>query len=474
MVVVLPAYIFQNKDIIMNSNILNEDIMILIVEDDDDQRELITSILSAEDYQVLSANSVESAILLIKEHVFDVIFSDWNLGNLSGIDLLNYVKKNQPNLGFAIATAYGTIAHAVDAIQQGADDYLPKPFQRQTLLLTIDKAFKASQLKKKNHQLSLQLNEQHQLSSIIGRAPCMQKVYQRIKRVSATNATVLILGESGTGKELCARSLHEMSSRNNKPFIAINCGAIPESLAEAELFGAEKGAFTGASAVRQGKFEAANDGTLFLDEIGELPISLQSKVLRLLQEGTVTRLGSHKEIKLNIRIIAATHKNLEQQVKLNEFREDLFYRLNVIPITMPALRERQEDIAQLTEHFIKLHSKRHNTPAPQLTKETYRALLDYYWPGNVRELSNKIERFVLLDDKQELINSLNTINNIDSDNNEMSYFTLPSAGINWQAFECQCLSDALKQTNGNKTKAAAFLQMSYKAFLYRLEKYQLT
>ena len=455
----------------MNKENIKANIAILVVEDDSDQRELITNLLAAEQYQVQSADSVESAILLIQQHAFDVIFSDWNLGGLSGLDLLNYVKKNHAHIGFAIATAYSTVSHAVEAIQQGADDYLAKPFQRQTLLLTIDKVFKAGQLKKQNQTLSQQLNEQNQLSNIIGRAPCMQKVYQRINRVSATDATVLILGESGTGKELCARSLHQMSSRNNKPFIAINCGAVPESLAEAELFGAEKGAFTGANTTRVGKFEAAHGGTLFLDEIGELPLSLQPKLLRLLQESTVTRLGSHDEIKLDVRIIAATHKNLEKLVQTGDFREDLFYRLNIIPITMPALRERQEDIPQLIEYFIALHSKRHNCPAPVLNQQSYRALLDHYWPGNVRELSNRVERFVLLDDEQELINNLNNDHHTNANNN--IDFTLPSSGLNWQAFECQCLADALKQNEGNKTKAAAFMQMSYKAFLYRLEKYQL-
>ncbi len=457
----------------MNDNNQKVNISILVVEDDPDQRELITNILSAEQYQVQSADCVESAILLIKRHNFDVIFSDWNLGNLSGLDLLNYVKKNHPYIGFAIATAYSTVAHAVEAIQQGADDYLAKPFQRQTLLLTINKAIKSGQLKKQNQQLSQQLNEQNQLSNIVGKAACMQKVYQRINRISATDATVLILGESGTGKELCARSLHEMSSRNNKAFIAINCGAIPESLAEAELFGAEKGAFTGANTTRIGKFEAANGGTLFLDEIGELPLSLQPKLLRLLQEGTVTRLGSHHEIKLDVRVIAATHKNLEKLVQIGDFREDLFYRLNIIPITMPTLRERQEDIPQLIEHFVSLHSKRHNCPTPELEKQSYRALLDHHWPGNVRELSNRIERFVLLNDEEELISSLNSDHQNDR-NNEVINFTIPSTGINWQAFERQCLAQALKQSDGNKTKAAAFLQMSYKAFLYRLEKYQLS
>ncbi|MCJ8320600.1 MAG: sigma 54-interacting transcriptional regulator, partial [Colwellia sp.] len=249
---------------------------ILVVEDEADQRALICDILVASDFQVSQADCVEQAIILLQEQPFDVVFSDWKLATLTGLDLLNYVRKNQPSLGFIIATAYGTISHAVKALQQGADDYLSKPFQRQELLLTIDKAVKAKNLRSQNIYLNSQLSEQKQLIGLVGKAPCMQKVYQRIEKVSATNATILILGESGTGKELAARALHERSNRCHEKFIAINCGAIAESLAEAELFGAEKGAYTGANSTKIGRLEAANNGTIFLDEIGELPPSLQA------------------------------------------------------------------------------------------------------------------------------------------------------------------------------------------------------
>ncbi|NQY37444.1 MAG: sigma-54-dependent Fis family transcriptional regulator [Alteromonadaceae bacterium] len=448
-------------------------VSILVVEDEPDQRELICDILSVSNFKVMSADCVEQAILMLKKNCYDVIFSDWKLGELSGLDLLNYVRRNQPNSGFIIATAYGTISHAVEALQQGADDYLSKPFQRQELLLTIEKAHKASQLRSQNQSLTAQLSEQKQLVGIVGNAPCMQKVYQRIDKVSATNATVLVLGESGTGKELAARALHERSPRCLEKFIAINCGAIAESIAEAELFGAEKGAFTGANTLKIGRFEAANKGTVFLDEIGELSPSLQAHLLRFLQESCITRLGSNDEIKLDVRIIAATHRDLAKEVEMGNFREDLYYRLNVIPITMPALRERQQDIAVLADHFINVHAKQHNCPALKLSENTYRQLLEYHWPGNVRELSNRIERFILLNDEHELTQNFNHQPSQENHQGNSPGFDMPEEGFSWDDFERQCLANALKINQGNRTKAAKFLQMSYKAFLYRLEKFQI-
>jgi len=447
---------------------------ILVVEDDPEQRQLICDILQASQFNVMAADCVEQAILLIKAHCFDVIFSDWKLGELSGLDLLNYVKRQKTDIGFVIATAYGTINHAVEALQQGADDYLPKPFKRQELLLTIDKALKSKNLRSENNALNAQLSEQKTLIGLVGKAPCMQKVYQRIDKVSSTNATVLILGESGTGKELAARALHERSSRKEQKFIAINCGAIAESIAEAELFGAEKGAFTGANTTKIGRFEAANNGTIFLDEIGELSTSLQAHLLRLLQESTITRLGSNDEIQLDIRVVAATHRNLEEEVKNGNFREDLYYRLNVVPIQMPPLRERQQDIALLADHFTTIHANQHNCPIPILSPEIYRQLLEYHWPGNVRELSNRIERFVLLDDEQELTQNIHSNVCNDTDSTNLPLFDFPQNGFNWEHFERNCLAKTLKMQQGNRTKAAKYLKMSYKAFLYRLEKYQIT
>lgn len=442
---------------------------ILVVEDDQQQRLLIESILQGEKYTVHSAANVEEAILILKRGHIDVVFSDWKLEQLSGIDLLNYVRKNLPHLGFIIATAYGTIAHAVEAMNSGADDYLAKPFQRQELLLTIEKARNAYQLRQDNQSLSDALMVQDNLVDLIGNAPCMQKVFERIKRVSKTNATILINGESGTGKELAAKALHDSSNRQGK-FIAINCGAIPQALAEAELFGALKGAYTGADTDKIGKITAANGGTLFLDEIGELPLDLQAKLLRFIQEGTVTPLGSHQEQQVDVRIVAATHRDLASMASTGDFREDLYYRLNVVPLTMPALRERSEDIPRLIEHFTTLYSQRYQSDTPTIDKTILKQLLDYHWPGNVRELGNRIERFILLGDSDELISGM--AKHVAA-SNPSGEFKLPSGGINWEAFERQCLQDALNQNNGNKTQAAKFLQLGYKAFLYRLEKYQL-
>lgn len=449
---------------------MNEMPFVLIVEDDPQQCALIKSILESENYRVHACNNVEEGILALKSQNFDCVFSDWKLGQLSGLDLLNYVRRNQAELGFAIATAYGTIAHAVKAINAGADDYLAKPFQRQELLLCVDKIYKAKQLRSENQQLSQALSEQQQLVDLVGNAPCMQKVYERIKRVSNTDAMVLITGESGTGKELAARALHQLSARQPQKFIAVNCGAIPESLAEAEFFGALKGAFTGAVQDKMGKLQSADKGTLFLDEIGELPLAMQAKLLRFLQEGTVTPLGSHDEIQLDVRVIAATHRDLAHMVKEGEFREDLFYRLNIVPLVMPPLRERPEDIPNLIEFFIVKSCQRYQLAKPQISKAILKQLMNNSWPGNVRELSNRIERFVLLDDEQELVLDINSNNGSEADKFD---FVLPQVGLDWEVFEKQCLSQALNMNQGNRTKAAQFLSMSYKAFLYRLDKHGL-
>ncbi len=440
---------------------------LLVVEDDAQQRQLVCQLLQAEQYQVIAADSVEAAIVLLKQQPqLALVFSDWKLGNGSGQQILQYVRRNMPELGFVVATAYGSVSHAVEAIQAGADDYLAKPFKRQELLLAVAKGLNARNLRQQNRQLTEQLSEQRQLVDLIGNAPCMQTLFSRINRVSHSNASILISGESGTGKELAARAIHQLSARSSGAFIAINCGAIPEQLAEAELFGSEKGAFTGAHQAKAGKFEAASGGTIFLDEVAELPLNLQAKLLRLLQEGKVTRLGSNREISLDIRLIAASHQDLAQAVQQGRFREDLYYRLNVVPIHMPALRERREDIPRLIRHFLNLNQQRYQLQLPELSKATLKRLMDYAWPGNVRQLANCIERFTLLADEQELLDGLN-------ETPASAGFTLPATGLNWQQHERDCLQQALRQADGNKARAAKLLQLPYKTFLYRLDKFQL-
>ncbi|WP_337881012.1 sigma-54 dependent transcriptional regulator [Rheinheimera sp.] len=442
--------------------------VVLLVEDDPQQLSLLCQLLQAEQYQVLEADSVESAILQLKQHKVDLVFSDWKLGSLTGLTLLQYVRRYQPDIGFVVATAYGSVSHAVEAVQAGADDYLAKPFKRQELLLAVDKGLRAKTLRQQNSTLQSQLSEQRQLVELVGMAPCMQQLFQRIQRVSGSDVTVLISGESGTGKELAARALHQLSPRANGPFIALNCAAIPEQLAEAELFGTEKGAFTGATQSKSGKFEAAAGGTLFLDEIAELALPLQAKLLRVLQEGRVTRLGSHQEIQLDVRLIAASHRHLADAVAKGLFRQDLYYRLNVVPVHMPALRERKEDIPRLIQHFLQLHQQRYQQAGIGLSPATLRQLMAYDWPGNVRELSNCIERFVLLQDEAELVAGLQW------STTATSGFVLPDQGLNWEEFERNCLAQALQRCGGNRTQAAKLLYLPYKAFLYRLEKYQLT
>lgn len=452
-----------------------KNLQVLLVEDDAQQRDIIASIMRSENYKVQATASAEEAMLALKadklKQNIDVVFCDWKLGSLNGIDVLNYARKHHPNIGFAIATAYGTIAHAVEALSAGADDYLAKPFQRQELLLCLDKAHKAKQLRARNSQLSAQLSEQHKLVDLVGNAPCMQQVYSRIEKVSSTNATVLITGESGTGKELAARALHKLSMRKEKAFIAVNCGAIPDNLVEAELFGARKGAYTGAVKDTIGLLQSAHKGSLFLDEIGELSLNAQTKLLRFLQEGKVTPLGDTQEIDIDVRVVAATHRNLPNMVKTGSFREDLYYRLNIVPIDMPPLRRRKEDIPLLIEFFLAKFQQSYGMSLVEIDKETLKALLDFDWPGNVRELSNRIERLVLLGDKDLLIDELKTSNAAASAGDKA--FSLPEQGIKWDDFEKQCLVQSLSRFNGNKTLASKWLGMSYKTFVYRLNKFNL-
>lgn len=448
-----------------------ENAHILLVEDDIAQNELIASMLSAEGFIVTATTSVEEAIVALKANSqISLIFSDWKLGQLSGLNLLEFARSNNFPVGIVIATAYGSIDHAALAIEKGADDYLAKPFQRQELLLALAKANKANQLRLANQTLNSQLSQQDTMVELIGSAPCMQKVFQRIEKVASTSATVLISGESGTGKELAARALHKISPRKDSPFIAINCGAIPESIAEAELFGAKKGAFTGANQDKLGKFAAANGGTLFLDEVAELSPQLQTKLLRFLQEGVITPLGCHEEVAVDVRVIAASHKQLLAQVEEGLFREDLYYRLNVVPINMPALRERTEDIGKLIHHFKTKFCQQYGSQEQQLSATTLKQLLSYSWPGNVRQLSNCIERYALLGDENELVESLNHNSQAPTHSEQ---FVIPDEGIDWHQFERDILLQACKRAENNKTAAAKLLGLSYKAFLYRLEKHQI-
>ncbi|MBY5922055.1 sigma-54-dependent transcriptional regulator [Ferrimonas balearica] len=436
---------------------------ILLLEDDPDQRALLCDILAEAGHPVEGVATAAEAETALQSGRWQLLLSDWKLAEGDAAELIQSARQRYPTLGIIVATAYGSIAHAVNAIQLGADDYLAKPFQRQELMLAIDKVSRARRLREDNAALSAQLSEQERLVDLVGHSAPMQRVYQRIQRISQASATVLIQGESGTGKELAARALHKLSPRGG-PFIAVNCGAIPESLAESELFGAEKGAYTGAHQTIIGKIEAASGGTLFLDEIGELPLELQTRLLRVLQEGTITRLGSTQERNVDLRVIAATHQDLAQAVTQGRFREDLYYRLNVIPLQMPPLRARPEDIPSLARCLMERSAKRHGIEVQPLSQAALKTLMDYPWPGNVRELANAMERLVLLDELE-----LNPL----TPGKEQTPL-LPSEGIQWEVLEQRYLKAALDRAEGNRSEAARLLGLGYKAFLYRAEKHGLS
>jgi len=447
-------------------------VKIILIEDEADQRKIISSILTKESYDVVAFNNAEDALKEIEKQDTDIVISDWKLPGMSGEELLSKLSSLHPDCGFIMITGHSDASHAINMIRSGADDYLPKPFDRQALLFTVSKLIYTKSLEQENKQLKQESKHRSQLVDMIGRSTKMNRLFTRIEKAAPTSATVLITGESGTGKELAARAIHQLSKRASSIFLPVNCAAIPETLAEAELFGSEKGSYTGANKTRFGKFEAADNGTIFLDEIGELPLILQSKLLRFLQEGTITRVGANKEIKLDVRVIAATNKNLVEEVKENRFREDLYYRLNVIPATIPPLRHRQEDTALLVTHFLSYFCKKHHLEVKTIASSGLKKLLAYSWPGNVRQLRNSLERLILL--SADDVITLEDVDDLElQGNSNINKFLLPENGLQWEDHEKDCLTQALSLCNNNKTQAAKLLGLAYKAFLYRLEKHNL-
>ncbi len=444
-------------------------IFVLIVEDEAIQGELISDILSQQQYQTHWVESAEDALEALKKAQYQIVISDWRLPNQDGLWLLQEVNKQYPEIYFVLATAYGSIQHAVEAIKTGAKDYLTKPYSKDQLLFCIDRASKTISLTEENKNLSSELKERQQLVDMVGSSKAMQKIFAQVQKLAPTNATIHISGESGTGKELAARALHKLSPRKDKPFIVINCGAIPEGLAEAELFGAEKGSYTGSHSKKIGSFEAADGGTLFLDEVAELSPAIQTKLLRVLQESSVSRIGSNKSQPIDVRVISATHKSLSDLVAQEKFREDLLYRLNVIPIKMPALRERLEDLPALIQFFNEKHSRNHQMTPIEFSKAAYRSLESYYWPGNIRELGHCIERLMLLSTNNKI--HLKDLEFLHHNTNKNTELILPETGINWEQMEQNFYKQALSYSKGNKKKAAQLLGLSYKSFLYRLEKF---
>jgi DNA-binding NtrC family response regulator len=445
-------------------------VSILVVEDEEAQRKLIVEILERAGHRLRAEGDVDRALDAIAEEVPDLILCDWRMPGRNGGELLADVRRRGLGCGFIVMTAYGSIAHAVEAIQLGADDYLGKPFEREALLLAVHRVIRTHRLESENRRLREAVSEDDRFGRLIGGTAVMQNLYRTIEKVAATDATVLIVGESGTGKELVARTLHRTSRRGDAAFVAVNCAAIPETLIESELFGHEKGAFTGAHRRREGKFEQASGGTLFLDEISSMPLALQTTLLRVLQERRVTRLGGSGETDVDVRVVAASNRDLPQMVADGQFREDLYYRLNVVPVEIPPLRDRRDDVPLLAVAFLEQAAARHGREVDPLPPTIVRRLMEYGWPGNVRELANAVERLVLLaEDGKPSIEDLPPA--LRGDSTRAGPVRLPADGLDWSAMEESLLRQALDRSSGNRAAAARLLGLSYKAFLYRLEKH---
>jgi len=451
-----------------------KDYSILIIDDEAAQRDILAGYVKKKGYKIFSASSGKEGIEIAKSNLVDIILSDYKMPDLNGIEVLEQTKKINPEISFVIVTAFGTVENAVKAMRLGAFDYISKPVDLDELDLMIERIIDHRNLKSENQLLKTQLQDKHKITSIISQSPKMEEVINVAARVADSKATVLITGENGTGKEVLAKAIHYLSPRKEKPFIAVNVPALTETLLESELFGHEKGAFTGADKMRKGRFEIAHGGTLFLDEVGDIPQSIQVKLLRVLQEHKFERVGGADQIEIDVRIIAATNKNLEQKIKDGTFREDLFYRLNVVSIKIPPLRERKEDIIPMIESFVEKFSKENNKEKLEISKEAADILMRYNFPGNVRELENIIERAVVLT-RGKIITVNDLPMNIRGFKEEKSLAALGSGTLTEQveAVEKQLIYDALQESGGNQTKAGKLLGITERNLRYKLKKYNI-
>ena len=448
---------------------MNPTFRLLIVDNEEKMCTLLKTYLSSEKLEIATALSGEEAIAQFKEEPFDVVLTDLKMPGKSGLDVLDEVLRMTPQTSVLLMTAFATAQTAVQAMKRGAYDYLIKPFDFEEVRLKIEHILKEKTLQQENVGLREQLQTRFSFENIIGHSGAMQDVFKLIKKVADADTTVLIRGESGTGKELIALAIHRNSHRAEKPFVAVNCAAIPENLLESELFGYEKGAFTGADRRKPGRFELAADGTIFLDEIGDLSPALQAKILRVLQNRTFERLGGAEVIQVKARIIAATNRDLEAAVKDGQFRQDLYYRINVFPIFLPALKDRKEDIPDLIEHFAAKYSKR----PLKITPNFIRVLQAYRWPGNVRELENIVERAVILADNDELTTEHLPPHLTHGMDEFLLGTELPDDGIELEKVEIQLIRKALAKSNGNKSKAAKLLGITRRKLYSMIERLQL-
>jgi DNA-binding NtrC family response regulator len=449
---------------------------VLVVDDEEDLRQAIVDILTLDGFEVDQAGSAEEAAEKLSQTAYDVLITDHNLPGKTGVELLEESLVRYPEIIGVVITGYGTIETAVNAIKKGAYNYLTKPFKLVELPVMVRKGLKERQLRFENQYLRKQLDEKYGFNNIIGTGRSMKRIFELVDTIAGLNSTVLIQGETGTGKELIAKAIHFNSTRKEQKLVSINCGAIPENLLESELFGHVKGAFTGAVQTRIGRFEQANAGTIFLDEIGNMPVSLQVKLLRVLQEREFERVGGNSTVKVDVRIIAATSSNLEQMVKDGTFREDLYYRLNVIPINLPPLRERREDIPLLVQKFIEHFCATHKLDLKTVSPQVMKALMAYDWPGNVRQLENLVERMVALTGNRPAILPPDLpaeIQNRDS-LNFVPLIEIPEEGINFQNvvtdMERELILQSLRKTNGNKKLAAKLLNLKRTTLIEKIKR----
>jgi two-component system response regulator PilR (NtrC family) len=449
---------------------------ILVVDDEQGMRDFLSIMLKKEGYDVVAAENGEHALKAVHAEIYDLVITDVKMPKVDGIEVLRTVKEVSPETVVIVITAFATTDTAVQAMKLGAYDYITKPFKVEEIKLIIQKALEKHHLRKENFLLRREIAARAGFENFVGKSVAMQKVFALIRQVADTKSTVLISGESGTGKELVARAVHYSSARKDKPFVTVNCGALPESLLESELFGYMKGSFTGATSNKQGLFEAANGGTIFLDEISATTLNLQIKLLRVIQERTFMRVGGTTDIKVDVRIIAASNKDLQAEVAKGTFREDLFYRLNVIPVHLPPLRERKEDITVLVDHFINKFTTTGKEPK-KITGEALNFFMHYRWPGNVRELENTIERLIILASGdtiqvEHMPDSLKTSTPCP----ELIPSDIPDAGLNMEELlenaERTLLQKALEKAGGVKTEAAKLLGLSFRSFRHRLQKYE--
>jgi two-component system response regulator AtoC len=448
---------------------------VLVVDDEENLRVVLRTLLRRHGYEVETASSGEEALGMVDSFGPDVVLTDVRMPKMGGLDLLSTLKAKGNEATVIVMSAYGNMDLALDAMKAGAYDYVQKPFKPDEVVLALRKAEERELLRRENRALRDEIRKEHRFEDILAKSARMQEIFRTITKIAEYKTTVLVTGESGVGKELVARAIHRRSSRRGGPFVAVNCGAIPENLLESELFGHKKGAFTDAVHDRRGLFEEATEGTLFLDEIGELPLGLQVKLLRVLEDEKIRRVGDTRDLQVDVRIITATHRDLHAETKAGRFREDLFYRLNVLPIHCPPLRERRDDIPLLIDHFVAKNNTRLGTSIRGLDTETRRLLYEYSWPGNVRELENTIERAMVLSEGEQIIAA--DLPERIREARDPVQVQLASGELSvkktTRIIEEILIRRALQKTKGNRTRAAEVLEISHRALLYKIKDYQI-